>query len=121
MASDWSLFVALTLGCLVGIWGVEDLPHLKVLDFLAGSLTIQLLLAADSRKVHIINELCDLLRVGVVEYLADHTRQEILVLKLHLLVSFYDYFRVGRGNSGVRLRLPHFMVGLRPDEALEVI
>ena len=121
LASDRLLFVRGMLERLVGILGVEDLAHLLVLDFLARSLEAQLLLAADGRKVHVVDELGDLLRVGVVQHLAHHARQEILILKLHLLLSFHCYFGAGRDNSGAGWRLPLFVDGLRPDEALEVV
>lgn len=106
---------------LVGILRVEDLPHLQVLNLLAWCLETALLLAADRRKVHVVDQLSDLLRIGVIEHLADHTRQEILILKLHFLLSFHGNFAGRRDNNLATISLPHFLSGLRPNEALEVV
>lgn len=92
-----------------------------MLNFLARSLEAELLLAADSRKVHVVDKLSDLLRIGIIEHLANHTRQEILILKLHFFLSFHSHFAGRRDNNLASRSLPHFLYGLRPNEALEVV
>lgn len=109
------------LNDLVGVMCVEDLPHLQVLNFLARSLEVSFLLAADSRKVHIVNKLSNFLGVGIIEHLADHTGQEILILKLHFLPSFHSHFAVWWDNILTNCSLPIFLARVSPNEALEVV
>jgi hypothetical protein len=66
----------------------KNLSDFVLLTGLAGRLPAALdFWSCGRRKDHAINEVCDALAIGVIEYLADHALEERLILKFNLLLS----------------------------------